>query len=46
MMFMSHVIANPDAFRGEAISRTIRETASSQKRAPRSDVAPFRGNDG
>ena len=43
MMFISHVIANPDAFRSEAISRTVRETASAQKRAPRSDVFLFWG---
>ena len=46
MILTSHVIASLDAFQGEAISRTVGETASPQKRAPRSDVVLCWGCDG
>lgn len=45
-MISNNDFASLDAFQGEAISSFKWETASSQKRAPRSDAALFRGSDG
>lgn len=46
MMFVEHVIASLDAFQAEAISNSLRETAASGYRPPRSDVNRLKGHNG